>query len=111
MGLEAMGAEINLDGGFIHAKAKKLKGARIVFDTVTVTGTENLMMAATLAAGETVLEHAAREPDVVDLATCLRAMGAKIEGDGTTAVRIRGVAQVHEATEIGRASCRERGDQ
>ncbi|HEY9544411.1 MAG TPA: UDP-N-acetylglucosamine 1-carboxyvinyltransferase [Solimonas sp.] len=98
MGLEAMGAEINLDGGFIHAKAKKLKGARIVFDTVTVTGTENLMMAATLADGETVLENAAREPEVVDLANCLRAMGAKIEGDGTTTIRIRGVTALHAAT-------------
>src|SRR3546814_6835945 len=99
MGLEAMGAEINRDGGFIHAKAKKLKGARIVFDTVTVTGTENLMMAATLADGETVLENAAREPEDVDLANCLRAMGAKIEGAGTTTIRIRGVTALHAATQ------------
>jgi len=97
MGLEAMGAEITLDGGFIHAKAKRLKGARIVFDTVTVTGTENLMMAATLADGETVLENAAREPEVVDLARCLRAMGAKIEGDGTTTIRVQGVKALHAA--------------
>jgi len=90
MGLEAMGAEITLEGGFIHAKCRKLKGAHIVFDTVTVTGTENLMMAATLAEGETILENAAREPEVVDLARCLRAMGAKI--------RIQGVANLHAAT-------------
>ncbi|HVT35904.1 MAG TPA: UDP-N-acetylglucosamine 1-carboxyvinyltransferase [Nevskiaceae bacterium] len=95
MGLKAMGAEIKVEGGFVHAKAKKLKGARIMFDTVTVTGTENLMMAATLADGETVLENAAREPEVVDLARCLRAMGAKIEGDGTTTIRIKGVKKLH----------------
>ncbi|MES2488281.1 MAG: UDP-N-acetylglucosamine 1-carboxyvinyltransferase [Pseudomonadota bacterium] len=98
MGLEAMGAEIKLEGGFIHAKCSRLKGARIMFDTVTVTGTENLMMAAVLADGETVLENAAREPEVVDLANCLRAMGAKIVGDGTTTIRIQGVKALHEAT-------------
>lgn len=98
MGLEAMGAEITLEGGFIHAKCRKLKGAHIVFDTVTVTGTENLMMAATLAEGETILENAAREPEVVDLARCLRAMGAKIVGEGTTTIRIQGVANLHAAT-------------
>jgi len=98
MGLRAMGAEITLDGGFVHAKCAKLKGARIVFDVVTVTGTENLMMAATLADGETVLENAAREPEVVDLAKCLRAMGAKIEGEGTTTIRIQGVKALHAAT-------------
>jgi UDP-N-acetylglucosamine 1-carboxyvinyltransferase len=98
MGLEAMGAEITLDGGFIHAKCSKLKGAHIVFDTVTVTGTENLMMAATLASGETILENAAREPEVVDLARCLRAMGAKIVGDGTTTIRIQGVEKLHAAS-------------
>jgi len=100
MGLEAMGAEIKLEGGFVHAKAPKggrLQGARIVFDTVTVTGTENLMMAATLAEGETVLENAAREPEVVDLARCLRAMGAQIQGDGTTTIRIQGVKALHAA--------------
>ena len=90
-GLEAMGAQIKLEGGFVHATAQRLKGARIVFDTVTVTGTENLMMAATLAEGETVLENAAREPEVVDLANCLRAMGARISGDGTTTIRVEGV--------------------
>ncbi|HWU69501.1 MAG TPA: UDP-N-acetylglucosamine 1-carboxyvinyltransferase [Stenotrophobium sp.] len=98
MGLKAMGAEINLEGGFIHAKASRLKGARIYFDTVTVTGTENLMMAAVLAEGETLLENAAREPEVVDLARCLRAMGAKIEGDGNTTIRIQGVKTLHAAT-------------
>ena len=97
MGLTAMGAEIKLEGGFIHAKASKLRGARIVFDTVTVTGTENLMMAATLADGDTVLENAAREPEVVDLARCLRAMGAIIEGEGSTTIRIRGVKALHAA--------------
>ncbi|SEQ92717.1 UDP-N-acetylglucosamine 1-carboxyvinyltransferase [Solimonas aquatica] len=98
MGLEAMGAEIKLEGGFIHAKAKRLKGARIVFDTVTVTGTENLMMAAVLAEGETVLENAAREPEVVDLARCLRAMGARLSGEGTTTIRVQGVDKLHAAT-------------
>lgn len=97
MGLEAMGAEIRLEGGFIHARAGRLKGAHIVLDTVTVTGTENLMMAAVLAEGQTVLENAAREPEVVDLARCLRAMGAKIEGEGTTTIRIQGVAKLHAA--------------
>ena len=97
MGLEAMGAEIKLEGGFIHARASKLHGAHIVLDTVTVTGTENLMMAAVLAEGDTILENAAREPEVVDLARCLRAMGAKIEGDGTTTIRIKGVKELHAA--------------
>lgn len=97
MGLKAMGAEITLEGGFVHAKAQKLKGARIVFDTVTVTGTENLMMAAVLADGDTMLENAAREPEVVDLARCLRAMGAKIVGDGTTTIHIQGVKKLHAA--------------
>jgi UDP-N-acetylglucosamine 1-carboxyvinyltransferase len=97
MGLKAMGAEIKVEGGFVHAKCAKLKGATIVFDTVTVTGTENLMMAATLAEGETILENAAREPEVVDLAVCLRAMGAKITGDGTTTIRIQGVKKLHAA--------------
>ncbi|MEO6025184.1 MAG: UDP-N-acetylglucosamine 1-carboxyvinyltransferase, partial [Burkholderiales bacterium] len=79
-GLTAMGAEIEIDHGYILAKAKRLKGTRIFMDTVTVTGTENLMMAATLADGVTTLENAAREPEVVDLANCLNAMGAKIKG-------------------------------
>ncbi|HEY2630156.1 MAG TPA: UDP-N-acetylglucosamine 1-carboxyvinyltransferase [Usitatibacter sp.] len=94
-GLTAMGAEITIEAGYIHAKAKRLKGARIFMDTVTVTGTENLMMAACLADGETLLENAAREPEVVDLARCLVAMGARIEGHGTDAIRVQGVAKLH----------------
>ena len=89
-GLEAMGAEVSIEGGYIHARAGRLKGARIVQDTVTVTGTENLMMAATLASGRTVLENAAREPEVVDLAACLVAMGADITGAGTDTIVIEG---------------------
>jgi UDP-N-acetylglucosamine 1-carboxyvinyltransferase len=89
-GLEAMGAEISIEGGYIHAKAGRLKGARIVLETVTVTGTENLMMAATLAEGRTVIENAAREPEVVDLAGCLNAMGAAISGAGTDSIVIEG---------------------
>lgn len=96
-GLEAMGAEIALEHGYIHAQCARLKGARIVFDVVTVTGTENIMMAATLAEGETVLENAAREPEVVDLAHCLIAMGAYIEGAGTDRIVIRGVPALHGA--------------
>jgi UDP-N-acetylglucosamine 1-carboxyvinyltransferase len=97
MGLEAMGAEIRVEGGFIHARASKLKGARIAMDTVTVTGTENLMMAACLAVGETLLENAAREPEITDLADCLNAMGAKISGAGTSTLRIQGVPRLHGA--------------
>jgi UDP-N-acetylglucosamine 1-carboxyvinyltransferase len=93
-----MGAEITIEHGYIHAKAKRLKGARIFFDIVSVTGTENLMMAAALADGVTVLENAAREPEVVDLANCLRAMGAKISGDGTDSITITGVEKLHGAT-------------
>ena len=89
-GLEAMGAEISMEGGYIHAKAGRLQGARIVLDTVTVTGTENLMMAATLARGRTVIENAAREPEVVDLAGFLTAMGAGIAGAGTDTIEIEG---------------------
>jgi UDP-N-acetylglucosamine 1-carboxyvinyltransferase len=96
-GLEAMGATITIDAGYIHAGAKKLKGARIFMDTVTVTGTENLMMAACLAEGTTTLENAAREPEVVDLALCLIAMGAKICGHGTDIITIDGVAELHGA--------------
>jgi UDP-N-acetylglucosamine 1-carboxyvinyltransferase len=90
-GLEAMGATIAIEHGYMHASASRLRGARIVMDLVTVTGTENLMMAAALAEGETVLENAAREPEVVDLARCLTAMGASIEGAGSDKIRIRGV--------------------
>ena len=89
-GLEAMGAEIAIESGFIHARAGRLAGARIVLETVTVTGTENLMMAATLARGRTVIENAAREPEVVDLAGFLNAMGASIEGAGTDTIVIEG---------------------
>jgi len=97
-GLQAMGAEIHIEHGYIHAQAKRLKGARIFFDIVSVTGTENLMMAAVLADGVTVLENAAREPEVVDLANCLRSMGAKISGDGTDAITITGVEKLHGAS-------------
>ncbi|MFZ3019049.1 MAG: UDP-N-acetylglucosamine 1-carboxyvinyltransferase [Gallionella sp.] len=97
-GLQAMGAEIHIEHGYIHATASRLKGARICFDLVSVTGTENLMMAAALADGVTVLENAAREPEVIDLAVCLRAMGAKIVGDGTDTITITGVDKLHGAT-------------
>ncbi|MEO7744456.1 MAG: UDP-N-acetylglucosamine 1-carboxyvinyltransferase [Usitatibacter sp.] len=90
-GLRAMGANVTIEQGDIHATAKRLKGARIFMDTVTVTGTENLMMAACLANGETVLENAAREPEVIDLARCLIGMGAKIRGHGTDEITIQGV--------------------
>ena len=98
-GLEAMGAEIEVDNGDIIAKVDgRLKGARIFFDKVTVTGTENLLMAATLAEGTTVLENSAREPEIVDLAECLIAMGAKITGHGTDTITIEGVEALHGAT-------------
>ncbi|MDE2366255.1 MAG: UDP-N-acetylglucosamine 1-carboxyvinyltransferase [Betaproteobacteria bacterium] len=96
-GLQAMGAEIDIEHGYIHAKAKRLNGAHIVMDIVTVTGTENLMMAATLADGITVLENAAREPEVSDLANCLISMGAKISGVGTDIITIEGVEALHGA--------------
>ncbi len=94
-GLQAMGADIHIENGYIKARAGRLRGARLVLDTVTVTGTENLMMAATLALGETVLENAAREPEVVDLANFLIAMGARIRGAGTDTVVIEGVERLH----------------
>lgn len=97
-GLQAMGAQIEIEQGFVVARATRLKGARIVTDMVTVTGTENLMMAACLAEGETILENAAREPEVVDLAKVLVAMGAKIEGAGTDRLVIRGVERLHGAS-------------
>lgn len=97
-GLLAMGAEIHIEHGYIHAKARRLKGARIFFDIVSVTGTENLMMAAALADGVTVLENAAREPEVIDLAHCLRAMGAKIAGEGTDTITVTGVERLHGAS-------------
>ena len=96
-GLKAMGADIRIEAGYIHAKARKLKGARIVTDMITVTGTENLLMAATLAEGETVLENAAREPEVTDLANLLVAMGAQISGIGTDRLVIQGVDRLHGA--------------
>ena len=97
-GLQAMGAEILIEAGYIHARAKKLRGTRIVTDMITVTGTENLMMAATLADGETILENAAREPEVTDLANLLVAMGAKIEGIGSDRLSITGVSALHGAS-------------
>jgi UDP-N-acetylglucosamine 1-carboxyvinyltransferase len=97
-GLMAMGADIRIEAGYIHARAKKLRGAKIVTDMITVTGTENLLMAATLADGETVLENAAREPEVTDLANLLVAMGAQIEGIGTDKLVIHGVERLHGAS-------------
>ena len=94
-GLQAMGAEISVEHGYIVASASRLKGARITTDMVTVTGTENLLMAATLADGETLLENAAQEPEVTDLAELLLAMGAKIEGQGTSRIRVQGVPALH----------------
>ena len=94
-GLQAMGAQITVEHGYILAKAARLKGARITTDMVTVTGTENLLMAATLAEGETVLENAAQEPEIGDLAQMLIGMGAKIEGHGTSRIRIEGVERLH----------------
>ena len=96
-GLQAMGAEIKLEGGYIHAKAKRLKGARIFMDLVSVTGTENIMMAATLADGTTIIENAAREPEVADLARCLNSMGARIAGAGTDEITVEGVERLHGA--------------
>jgi len=97
-GLQAMGAAISIEHGYMQAAAERLRGARIVMDLVTVTGTENLMMAATLAEGTTLIENAAREPEVVDLAGCLCAMGAKIEGAGSDVIRIEGVASLGGAS-------------
>ncbi len=94
-GLEAMGAKITVENGYIRARADRLKGAHLFLDIVTVTGTENLMMAATLADGETTIENAAREPEVVDLAECLNSMGAKITGHGTDTITIEGVERLH----------------
>lgn len=98
-GLEALGAEIELKEGYLHAKAAKgLKGAQIELRFASVGATENILMAATLAKGTTVLKNAAREPEIIDLATCLRAMGAQIEGDGTETITIQGVDRLHGAT-------------
>ena len=97
-GLRALGARLDIEHGYIVAEAARLKGARIVTDMVTVTGTENLMMAAVLAEGETVIENAAREPEVVDLARCLNAMGARVRGAGTDRIVIEGVTRLAGAT-------------
>ena len=94
-GLQALGAQIEIEHGYVVARAKRLRGARIVTDMVTVTGTENLMMAATLAEGETIIDNAAREPEVVDLAAALTALGARIRGAGTDRIVIEGVASLH----------------
>jgi UDP-N-acetylglucosamine 1-carboxyvinyltransferase len=95
--LEQMGATITYDHGYLEAKTERLKGAHIVFDKITVTGTEDILMAATLAEGETLLENCAREPEVTDLAALLIAMGAKIEGAGTSTIRVHGVEKLHGA--------------
>jgi len=97
-GLRALGARLDIEHGYIVAEAARLKGARIVTDMVTVTGTENLMMAAVLAEGETVIENAAREPEVVDLARCLNAMGARVRGAGTDRIVVEGVTRLAGAT-------------
>jgi len=97
-GLQAMGAEVAVEHGYVLAKSPRLKGARLFTDMVTVTGTENLMMAACLADGMTIIENAAREPEVVDLANCLVAMGAQISGAGTDVIRIKGVESLHGTT-------------
>ncbi len=96
-GLETMGAQISYEHGYIEARAERLKGAHILFDKITVTGTEDLLMAAALAEGETVMENCAREPEVTDLAALLTAMGAKIEGAGTSTIRVKGVEKLHGA--------------
>ena len=96
-GLEKMGATITQEHGYLEARTARLKGAHLVFDRITVTGTEDLLMAATLAEGETLMENCAREPEVVDLAALLTAMGAKIEGAGTSTIRIQGVSSLHGA--------------
>src|SRR5215469_1437177 len=96
-GLERLGANINQEHGYVEASAKRLKGAHIVFDKITVTGTEDLLMAAALADGETLMENCAREPEVTDLAALLTAMGAKIEGGGTSTIRVQGVSSLRGA--------------
>ena len=96
-GLERLGAKIVQDHGYVEASAERLKGAEIIFDKITVTGTEDLLMAATLAEGETVMQNCAREPEVADLADLLNKMGARIEGAGTPTIRIKGVPKLHGA--------------
>jgi UDP-N-acetylglucosamine 1-carboxyvinyltransferase len=97
-GLQALGAEVSVENGYIKARAKRLKGARIHMDLVTVTGTENIMMAAVLARGTTVIENAAQEPEVIDLANCLNAMGAQVSGAGTATLVIEGVDRLSGTT-------------
>ncbi len=97
-GLRALGAQVTIENGFIRARAERLRGARLVLDTVTVTGTENLMMAAVLAEGETLIENAAREPEIVDLADFLNSMGARVAGAGTDTITINGVSRLHGTT-------------
>ena len=94
-GLQALGADVSVENGYIRARAKRLRGARINMDLITVTGTENIMMAAVLASGTTVIENAAQEPEVVDLANCLNTLGAKIYGAGTATIEIEGVERLH----------------
>src|SRR6266404_437688 len=96
-GLESLGAKMTVEHGYVEAKAERLRGGEIVFDKITVTGTEDLLMAATLADGETVMTNCAREPEVVDLANLLIKMGAKIEGAGTSTIRVQGVPRLHGA--------------
>ena len=96
-GLERLGAKITQDHGYVEASADRLKGGEIVFDKITVTGTEDLLMAATLAEGETVMQNCAREPEVADLADLLNKMGAQIEGAGTSTIRVKGVSKLHGA--------------
>jgi UDP-N-acetylglucosamine 1-carboxyvinyltransferase len=96
-GLETLGATITQDHGYVEATAKRLRGAEILFDKITVTGTEDLLMAATLADGETVMQNCAREPEVADLADLLNKMGARIEGAGTSTIRVKGVDKLHGA--------------
>ena len=96
-GLEKMGATITQQHGYLEARADRLKGAHLVFDKITVTGTEDLLMAAVLAEGEMLMENCAREPEVTDLAALLTAMGAKIEGAGTATIRVKGVSSLHGA--------------
>src|SRR6201984_3646728 len=96
-GLEQLGAKIIQDHGYVEATTQRLKGAEIVFDTITVTGTEDLLMAATLAEGETILQNCAREPEVADLADLLNKMGAKIHGAGTSTIHVKGVSKLHGA--------------
>src|ERR1700734_569324 len=93
--LEMLGAKITYEHGYIEARAERLKGTQIVFDKITVTGTEDLLMAAVLAEGETVMENCAREPEVTDLAAMLTAMGAQIQGAGTSTIRVQGVTKLH----------------